>query len=61
MMAKNFTGVESYTKCIKCGRVIATTRQFETGKGFEYETQNGRCRYIDRWGYARNFCKTCMK
>lgn len=61
MKAREFTGVKSYTKCNKCGRAIAITRQFATDNGFEYETENGSCRYIDKWGYARNFCKSCMK
>lgn len=56
-----YTGVEGYTKCIKCGKTIATTRQFITDAGFEYETENAECRYIDKWGFARNYCKTCMK
>ncbi len=49
------------TRCIKCGKTIAVTRQFETNVGFDYKTENAECRYIDKWGYARNFCKTCMK
>ena len=61
MSYKEFTGVKSYTKCIKCGRSIAITRQFCTDTGFVYETENAKCRYIDKWGFARNFCKTCMK
>ena len=40
MSAKEFTGVKSYTKCIKCGRAIAITRQFITDNGFVYETDN---------------------
>lgn len=59
--AEEYTGVRSYTKCIKCGRSIAITRQFATDKGFEYETENAGCRYIDKWGNARNYCKTCMR
>lgn len=55
-----YTGLMAYTKCNKCGRTIATTKQFVTGKGFEYKTENEDCRYIDRWGFARNFCKACM-
>lgn len=56
-----FTGVTSSTKCIRCGKEIAVTRQFITDAGFEYTTENAECRYIDRWGYERNFCKDCMK
>lgn len=55
------TGISSSTKCIGCGKEIAITRQFITGAGFKYKTENAECRYIDKWGYARNFCKTCMK
>lgn len=61
MKTKEVTGIKAYTKCNKCGRAIAITRQFITDAGFEYETENAVCRYIDKWGYARNFCKTCMK
>ena len=61
MAVKEFTLMKSYTKCIKCGRTIAITRQFATDKGFEYETENAKCRYIDKWGCARNFCNTCIK
>lgn len=61
MTAKEFTGLRAYTKCNKCGRPIATTRQFVTDNGFEYETENAKCRYIDKWGCARNFCKACMR
>ena len=55
------TGIEAYTKCIKCGKTIAVTRQFISDAGFSYKTENTECRYIDKWGYARNFCRTCMK
>ncbi len=61
MTTKEFTGVKSYAKCNKCGRTIALTRQFITDKGFVYETENAKCRYTDRWGYARNYCQACMK
>lgn len=61
MSAKEFTRVKSHTKCIKCGRAIAITRQFITDNGFVYETDNAKCRYIDKWGFARNYCKACMK
>lgn len=55
------TGISGYTRCIKCGKVIATTRQFITEHGFEYATKDEDCRYIDKWGFSRNFCKECMK
>lgn len=55
------TGLTSQRKCNKCGRVIAVTRQYATDKGYEYGTENTECRYIDRWGFARNFCKDCMR
>ena len=61
MSAKEFTRIMSYTKCIKCGRTIAVTKQFETETEYAYETENDECRYIDKWGYARNFCKSCMR
>lgn len=65
MTTKEFTGVKGYTKCNKCGGTIAITRQFFVDKGerswYGYESENLDCRYIDKWGFARNFCKTCMK
>lgn len=51
----------AYNKCIKCGKVISSTELVETETGFEYIKRNEECRYIDRWGYERNFCKGCMK
>lgn len=53
--------IVGYTRCNKCGKVIAVTEQIETDKGFDYIKQNKGCRYIDRWGFERNFCKKCMK
>lgn len=50
-----------YTKCIKCGKTIAITKQIEGEDGFKYITENKDCRFIDKWGYERNFCKDCMK
>lgn len=58
---KEYTGLKSYTRCIKCGRVIEETRQFISDKGYEYETENLGCRFIDKWGFERNFCKACIK
>lgn len=55
------TGIKSYTKCNKCGKTIAVTKQFISDTGFTYETENTENRYIDKWGFARNFCKACMK
>ena len=56
-----FTGITASTKCIRCGKEIAITRQLITDEGFEYKTENADCRFIDKWGYARNFCKACMR
>lgn len=57
-----FTGLTSSTKCIKCGKVIAITRQAVTDEGhYKYFTENEECRFIDKWGYERNFCKKCMR
>jgi DNA-directed RNA polymerase subunit N (RpoN/RPB10) len=53
--------VKGYSRCIKCGRVIATVEQVETDKGFTYIKHNEECRYIDKLGFDRNFCKECMK
>ena len=49
------------TKCRRCGRVIAVTRQIETPNGYEYVKENLPHRYTDQWGYERNFCKGCMR
>ena len=57
---KDYTGLTAYAKCVKCGREIAVTRQFHTNEGFGYETEDHECRYIDKWGYRRNYCKECM-
>ena len=37
------TGLEAYTKCIKCGKTIAVTRQFITDEGFTYKDDGIRC------------------
>lgn len=56
-----YTELKAYTRCVKCGKVIAVTHQYETDKGFGYYTANEDCRFKDKWGYFRNFCKDCMK
>ena len=57
-----FTGLTSSTRCIKCGKVIAVTRQAVTDEGaYTYITENKDCRFIDRWGCERNFCKKCIR
>lgn len=53
--------IVAYTKCIKCGKIIAVTVQVETENGFEYTKENKDCRFMDKWGVERNFCKDCMK
>lgn len=53
--------ITGYTKCNKCGKTIAVVKQIETNKGYEYIKLNKECRYIDKWGFERNFCKGCMK
>lgn len=59
---KEYTGLTSHTRCIKCGRKIEITRQFCTDEGeYGYETENLDCRFIDKWGFERNFCKACIK
>lgn len=55
------TGLTGYTVCNVCGEVIAKVRQIEIDTGFDYIKENMPNRYIDRWGYERNFCKKCMK
>lgn len=47
-------------KCNKCGKVITHTYQIDTDKAYRYETENTPDRYIDNWGYARDYCKKCM-
>lgn len=44
-------------KCAKCKCVIAEYVR----KGKSYKTVNLPNRFIDKWGYERNFCKDCMK
>ena len=53
--------IMGYTRCNKCGKVIAMVEQIETEKGYEYIKHNAPDRYVDKWGYERNFCKHCMK
>lgn len=53
--------IKGYTKCIKCGKVIAITEQVETNRGYKYINHDKECRYVDKWGFVRNFCKECMK
>lgn len=55
------TGITSSTRCIRCGKEIAITRQFISDVGFVYKTENLKRRYIDKWGFPRNYCKGCMK
>lgn len=55
------TGLTSCTRCIGCGKEIAITRQFISDVGFAYKTENLKRRYIDKWGFPRNYCKECMK
>lgn len=53
--------IVAHTKCIRCGRVISVTEQFETETGSAYKKKNEDCRYIDKWGFERNICKGCMR
>lgn len=57
----NTMKIISYSKCVKCGRIIAKTEQIETDEGFEYFTINAECRYINKHGNSTNYCKTCIK
>lgn len=52
--------VWSHKRCNVCKTVIAITYQIDTGSIYDYKIENTPERYIDRWGYARNFCKMCM-
>jgi hypothetical protein len=49
------------TKCRKCGKVISVTNKIDTGKEYKYEKVNNDSRFIDKFGFERNFCKNCMK
>lgn len=60
-MNKFYGRIVGRTKCRRCGRVIAVTRQIETPNGCEYVKENLPHRYTDRWGFERNFCKGCMR
>ena len=46
---------------MKCKTVISITYQIDTGKEFQYKAENTADRYIDRWGFSRDFCKKCMR
>lgn len=50
-----------YKRCNTCGEIIAITYQIDTGSMYRYKSENTPERYIDKWGYARNFCKKCMR
>ena len=49
------------TRCLKCGAVIEVVKQYDTGKEYQYKKFSLENRYIDKWGYGRNFCKKCMR
>lgn len=55
------TKIVARARCIKCGAVIGVVEQIDTGKEYRYNKVNLAIRYIDRWGYERNFCKKCMR
>lgn len=55
------TGVVGHTKCVFCGEVIANIVQYDDGEKFTYEKENLDCRYIDKFGFERNLCKSCME
>ena len=48
-------------RCRKCGKPIAYIYKIDTGHGFIYKEENAEARYVDRWGFVRNFCKGCMR
>lgn len=58
---REYGRIFSIVRCFKCGEVIAVVRQIETGEGFEYEVENLQDRFIDKWGFARNLCKECVR
>ena len=55
------TKIIARTKCLKCGVVIEVVDQIDTGKEYQYKKRSLENRYIDKWGYSRNFCKRCIK
>lgn len=58
---KEYTGLTASTRCCRCGKEIAITRQFTIDDEYKYETENLDCRFIDKWGCERNYCKECIK
>lgn len=48
-------------RCDKCSAVIARTYRIDTGTAYHFEVENTPERFIDKWGFGRNFCKKCMK
>lgn len=53
--------ITGYNRCVKCGRVISVTTQEETEMGTVFFTENEECRFIDKRGHARNYCKECIR
>lgn len=49
------------TKCNKCGKIISIVKKIDTIVGYKYEKENLSCRFIDKWGFERNFCKDCVR
>lgn len=48
-------------RCRKCGTPISEVLKHDNGKTYSYEKRNLESRYIDRWGFERDYCKCCMK
>jgi len=48
-------------RCRKCGTPISEILRYDNGREYTYEGRNLESRYIDRWGFARDYCKDCMK
>lgn len=59
---KKLIGREESCKCRKCRQTISMVNKYETEDGhYDYQVENLDNRFIDKWGYHRNFCKSCMK
>ena len=49
-------------KCNKCKKVIAYIYRIDdTENSYKFISENTSDRYIDKWGYERNYCKNCIK
>ena len=48
-------------ECNKCGKIIGYTYKIDIGNCYKFISENTQDRYIDKWGYGRNYCKSCIR